>query len=166
MRIFQYSLLVLVSVFLIECATPPEYPIEPRIEFVSFSKDTLIGDPNSFDFVSLRFSFTDGDRDFGNPVNDNERNVFIIDSRNQDTLIGYSTPEIPDLGASDAISGEVKIDIPTDCCLYPPFFSCETPFPVEPPFDYDSLTYTIFVKDRAGNLSNEIVTPPIYYECL
>ena len=54
MRVLIQSFLFVYLLFTWACTTPPEYPIEPVIEFIAFEKDTL----NQGESKKCRFSFT------------------------------------------------------------------------------------------------------------
>ena len=63
------------------CVEPPDFAIEPKIEFVSLSKDTLLQGVFQQDSLVVTFAFEDGDGDLGREDNALENNVFFIDSR-------------------------------------------------------------------------------------
>ncbi len=165
----KYFPLLFSMALLAACATPPDYPVEPEIEFISVSKDTMNrnfidpSDPSPFkDTIFITFSFTDGDGDIG----DQEGNLqlFIRDSRDG-FLDDFGIPFIPELGASNGLKGEMTVRIFSSCCIFPPeifLLGCEDEWNQMP---YDMLTYDIYIKDRAGNQSNTITTTPIYIKC-
>ena len=139
------------------CLRPPDFPIEPEIEFISFSKSTLVqGFFN--DTTVVVFSFTDGDGDLGS---DTVQNVFIEDNRTG-FEVEFTIPTIPSQGNNNGISGEISIEIYSDCCILP-----DNPFPCQPSttFPTDTLTYDIYIIDQAGNQSNTITTSPLVLLC-
>ena len=138
------------------CVSPPEYPLEPFLEFVSLSTNNIT--EGSTDTVFLRFSFTDGDGDVGNgdtqaPEADTTRNVFLEDSRIVGFPINYHIDEVQQSGNVNAISGFV------DLRFNPGFFACLGLGPV------DTLSLSVYLIDRAGNRSNTIRTTPITLTC-
>jgi hypothetical protein len=48
------------------CAQPPEYPIEPQLEFISLSKTSMRQGNGTEDTTLVTLGFTDGDGDIGN----------------------------------------------------------------------------------------------------
>ena len=162
-RSTSFVLLVLLAA----CTTPPDFPIEPEIEFVSVSKDTMQRGSLQTDTTFITFSFTDGDGDIGDAEKDSIVRLFIIDSRTGG-INDLRIPFVSEPGASNGLRGEITAQVFNSCCE----------FPNEPPIGevdgcvftwdempYDSLTYDIYIEDRAGNRSNVITTTPIYLRC-
>jgi hypothetical protein len=112
------------------------------------------------DSVWLTIAFTDGDGDLGNNGNDRDSvNVFVIDKRKNQQSETFRIPYVPDEGAGNGISGDIKLLLFTTCCdVIPP---CE-PSITKP---IDTLVYQISIKDRAGHKSNVVETPNIYLQC-
>ncbi|MCS6991581.1 MAG: hypothetical protein NZL95_06930 [Chitinophagales bacterium] len=126
------------------CLRPPDYSIIPTIALDSLSTLYIRAGVDSLKFF---ISFTDGDGDIGSETNPN---LFLTDSRTGYTdsvKVPYITPD----GSLKAISG-VIIYVRSQ-------FSCI------PGRKTDSLTYTIYLEDRAGHASNSVTTPVIYLEC-
>jgi hypothetical protein len=111
------------------------------------------------DSVWVTISFTDGDGDLGSK---DSLNVFLLDKRYPKITTPAETfriPYVPDQGAGNGISGDIKLLLFTTCCnVIPP---CE-PSITKP---IDTLVYQIAIKDRAGHKSNVIETPNIYLQC-
>lgn len=160
MKSFLYSLFLFVVIIILSCTNPPDYPIEPVIEFVSLSKNRMIqgANPNT-DSTLLTISFTDGDGDIGS---DDSISVFLIDKRDNFMQPGFRIPFVGQQGVGKGISGEMFIVLPTSCCFFD-----DGRFPCESSNDgtTDELIYELFISDRAGNLSNRIETTPITLEC-
>jgi hypothetical protein len=161
---FWLSLLP-VGIFLMvfSCAKPPDYPIEPVINYLSTTKDTLKrGDINT-DSSFVTIAFTDGDGDIGHME---ELHLYLEDSRNNDTVPPdlRKIPIVLEAGASNGIKGEITFKVFSSCCFFPSEFydRCNDVFP---PMPYDSIIYTVYMQDRAGHLSNKIQIPPIYIRC-
>ncbi len=157
----KYAPLLFLAAFAAACATPPDYPVEPEIEFLWVSKDTMVRGNFFNDTTFIRFSFTDGDGDIGD--NDSLQ-LFLIDSR--DSFVNdFRVPFVPELGASNGIKGEITVRVFTSCCIFPPgefLEGCEDEYDQMP---YDELTYDIYIRDRAGNESNIVQTTPIFIRC-
>ncbi|MCY7409590.1 MAG: hypothetical protein LH473_04900 [Chitinophagales bacterium] len=130
--------------FIASCLNPPDYSIIPAIGFDSLSNN--IAKVNE-DSITIYFNFTDGDGDIGS---DDIPNMFFTDSRT-----GYpdsfKIPNVTPGGTVKAISGEVAYTFSQFNCI--------------PGRIKDSLFYTIYIEDRAGNKSNEIITPTITLIC-
>lgn len=148
--------------FAIGCVKPPEYPIEPVIEFMTMTKDTLDRGID-IDSLSVTLSFTDGDGDLGSA--NQENNLFYTDDRDGLPLPGQ-IPFVPEQGASNGIKGEISFKVSSSCCIFPDSLLstnfCEDIFEE---FPYDVINYTVYILDRAGHKSNEIMLPPIYIRC-
>jgi hypothetical protein len=150
------------SIALYNCANPPDYPNEPIIEFKNVSKTLLRqGQLNSKnDSLIVSFSFTDGDGDLGDK---DSVNIYITDLRDgnvRESRIPFIDPQ----GAGNGISGDISVQLYTTCCTYVNSegikLACESV-----PVPYDTVVYSISIKDRSGNKSNTIQTPPIVLQC-
>lgn len=97
------------------------------------------------DNITVVISYTDGDGDLGE--NDpNIDNLFVIDNRINLTQ-SFRIPQLSPKGSNIAIQGQLDVVIPgtgiTDGSTQ------------------QQATFTLFVKDRAGNESNRVTTQPI-----
>ena len=155
----------LVGVLIVGCVNPPDYPNEPEIEFLQLNKPAIaqgnIG--ASPDTLAVMFSFTDGDGNIG--FDNDSIDVFLTDSR--DGFINrFKLPVVPDQGSGNGISGEVTIKIPNTpfniCCTFPDGSTACQP---NDKFPIDTFSYTVQMRDRAGNLSNKIQTDLITILC-
>jgi hypothetical protein len=161
--------LIAVIVTFSACVQPPEYPIEPAIEFVGFSKNTMLQGNGQQDQTTVTISFTDGDGDIGffQEGNPNiQTDLYVRDSRLESTATQYTIPFVPELGSSNGISGEISFRLFTTCCIYPDWVP-DQPDPCDTSAFYkiDTLQYEIYMLDRAGNESNRIFTEPMYLIC-
>lgn len=149
----------LFAALIASCAKPPDFPIEPEIEFVDVSKDTMQRSCLDDEFLFAIINFTDGDGDIGSD------SIFYIDSRDEFTK-PLGIPEVPELGASNGIKGKITFKIVSSQCISFPdslfLDECEDEYP---PIPYDKVVYSIFLKDRAGNKSNIVQTSPVYIRC-
>lgn len=112
------------------------------------------------DSVLVTIFFTDGDGDLGN--DEGNFDLFLMDTRDDFMPPGYRLPRVPELGAGNGISGEISFVLFTTCCFFPDGQDPCTPSTTYP---IDTVTYLIYIKDRAGNKSNLIETPPISLLC-
>ena len=157
---FKLSIVLIVScIIFVACYKTPEYPIEPQIEFVTYSAQQPYTIP---DTAFLRISFTDGDGDLGKINNaDSSSRIFIRDVKYSLDKVPQAIPVIPQKGTTKAISGTIDIKLAgtggvglfdgSSCLLY------QHPF--------DTLTFEIYIQDRAGHISNKIITPPLVVRC-
>lgn len=169
MKIFKYTFFAFFGILLADCATPPEFPIEPYIEFISLSKDTMINGTGDDDFVELVFSFTDGDGDIGFAQGDNPpKNIFLINRETGDTLLDkFTIPEIPEEGSSNGIKGEITIILLQQCCDFnppAPGYFCGSGSSVAP-VPFDTLNMDIVIVDKAGHVSNRTQASPLILIC-
>ena len=153
-------LLFIAGVFLTGCLQPPDYPIEPVIAFERLSKDVLIQDQLNTDSLLITISFTDGDGDIG--LEDGGFDLFITDTRDNFMPPAYRLPKVPEQGIGNGVSGDISFVVYTTCCFFP---NGQDPCTPSTTYPVDTLTYLIFMKDRAGHESNTIETPPIQVLC-
>ena len=144
----RYSFLILILIlFAASCVKPPDYPNEPRIEFVSMNQNTF--DELDEDSLSIVVYFEDGDGDLGS---DDSINMFWEDSRVPGFQIPFKIPFINIQGNSKAISGTITTYYPITFCL-------------SDDDAIDTFYYKIYIVDRAGHESNVDSTGLIYLNC-
>lgn len=124
------------------CKKEDTYPSEPEIELLSITPLELV---QFEDNISLRIKYRDGNGDLGdeNPDADVLR---VKDSRLSEPDWYHVQPLAP-IGSEVAIEGELDITLNTLFLLGNG--------------SQESTTFSIRIRDRAGNFSNEIVTPVI-----
>ena len=144
------------------CASPPDYPIEPFIEYVGMTKDTLKRGAMQEDTTFVTFSFTDGDGDIGNK---DTLDLFVTDTRTGVLENQFRVPVVPELGAANGIKGEITFRLFTTCCIFPPQLGLDPCNGEDPSFKYDQVVYEIYLRDRAGHKSNTILTDPVFIRC-
>lgn len=148
------------------CVQPPNYSDEPVIEFISLSKSLMQQGQNFSDSLFVTFSFTDGDGDLGFPPTDPTPSVFVRDSRDSFPKPPLQLPYVEPQGAGNGISGEITVKLPTVCCIYTNQegikLACEN---VPSFYQFDTFSYFIKIRDRAGHESNEIRTDIIQLRC-
>jgi hypothetical protein len=106
----------------------------------------------NIDTAYIQFSFSDGDGDIGN---DSVSGIYFKDSRYPD--IGFIKADFPDI---DPSIEDPKKGLEGTCL----FFPVPTPTPRNDTFHIkhgDTLSYELYIKDRANNESNHIVTKPL-----
>lgn len=160
----RYGIFLSILFLFHSCVKPTEYSDIPTLEFVGFSKTTMNQGAFAEDSVTLTLYFTDGDGDFGTEAKKTEPNIFVKDLRTNQTLRQYKAPFVPLEGAGNGISGKISIRLFSTCCIFPQMSGIP---PCEKPKQYPSndLSMEIFIKDRAGNQSNTIVTPALKLNC-
>lgn len=166
-----YFLSILIALFLSACLDPPSYPDEPFIEFMSLSRDT-IGEIS--DTIQVQFSFQDGDGDLGFEDFDTigcgvcdtacyfaepAASIIVLDDRTM-CVKPFNLTFIPPKGSIDDITGDITLQIGGVFCIPPSGVIGDTI-----PNGIDTVSYIIYLKDRSGNLSNKITTPPIIIDC-
>ncbi len=144
------------------CVDSPNFPDEPRIELVGLSKDTMKQGIFQEDSLTVVFRFEDGDGDIGRTDQEPDNNVFFIDERTGTLDNTFGIPEIPHEGAGNGVEGEVRILLFSTCCIYP---DGSDPCTINDQYPLDTVQYRIYIKDRAGHQSNEILTGPIVLLC-
>ena len=113
----------------------------PTIELESVSSENVLeGDPLTF-----RVKYTDGDGDLGEN-NPDAHNLFLTDNRVNVTY-EYRIQELAPSGSSIIIRGYINVELNTTA--------------ITNGSNSQTVTYSIFVKDRAGNQSNTVTSPTI-----
>lgn len=156
-----WLILLLTVIFLMShnsCIQPDKFPDEPQITGVSINKSTI---QNLLEDFVVSVEFQDGDGDIGITNEYPEANAFLVDDRTGyvDSLkIPYVSPQ----GNIKAISGTLNFTILSECCIAISGISC-TPNAIYPPAD--TVSYTVIIKDRSGNVSNAVEAPPLVILC-
>ncbi|MFM2307357.1 MAG: hypothetical protein RLZZ367_2026 [Bacteroidota bacterium] len=112
----------------------------PEIKFISISPGTA---QKYVDEVQVTIEYTDGDGDLGENTAD-VKNLFCTDSRNNVTYQFRIRQLAPD-NANITIKGQLTFPLP------PQGF-------IDDNNTTETATYSIYVKDRAGNQSNTVQT--------
>ncbi len=158
-ELLTYAAVIFLIASIVSCNIAPDYPDEPVLEFVSFSKLSMVQGRTLNDSLFLTIKFTDGDGDIGSL---SEVNLRIIDSRTGNNYSQYRVPKIPEQGANNGVSGTIKIKLFNTCCLQPDGDEvCE-----DVTVASNRLSLSIVMTDRAGNTSNTLTTPELLLECL
>lgn len=169
--ITQFLIVSLALLLFTGCEPDPDFPVEPAISFKSLTKDSI----NEFDTAVITIDFQDGDGDIGQDnippscspqnicdldsdsscINDPAYTLFLLDMRDS-CLQLFNIPRVDVGSGSRALEGEIKVTIPPVTC------KC---FPDPPGCAVDTLVYDVFIRDRAGNLSNVVKSSPMYVYC-
>ncbi len=147
---------------LTNCTESPHFPVEPHLEYKGISKKSIKQGSLNTDSLFIYLYFTDGDGDIGIEQSDSLQNLFIIDSRTNKQAESIKIPKIADAGIGNGISGEIELKVYTTCCL---FNNNIPPCSVVEGVNTDTLTYKIYMIDRAGNKSEIVETESIILEC-
>lgn len=133
------------------CQKEDKYPVTPEIEFKSLD---IYKNSSGQDSLELIFSFTDGDGDLGTPEIDlTSRDIFvkIFELRNgvfvEPVLpapLEYKLPYLEPRGNNKSLKGDIKLNVDYNIT-----------------WPNDTIRYSLYIKDRAGNQSNTITTSVI-----
>jgi hypothetical protein len=122
---------------------PAPVSATPSIKFISIAPGTAI---KYVDEIKITIEYTDGDGDLGENVSDT-KNLYCTDSRNNVTY-QFRIPQLAPDNANITIKGNLSFN------LDPQGF-------VDDNDNTETATYSIYIKDRAGNQSNTVQTTPL-----
>jgi hypothetical protein len=135
-------LVFLVSVALVACKKVDEIGPIPEIEFVSVTPGNVQEYADSLVFT---IKYRDGDGDLGENTSGAE-NFFLADSRNN-VIYKFRIPQLAPDNSSIIIEGNLNVTLANTAII--------------DGSNSQTFTYSIYVKDRAGNQSNTVVTSPV-----
>lgn len=172
MKINHYGVILLLLIILsfVACTVKPEFPPEPKIEFVSLSKNVV----NQGDTLTIKLNFEDGDGNLGKDpglsancgsnvcefdsdttcFKDPFFGAFLIDMRDS-CFARTNLPNFEPNGKIKAVSGELFLITPPLFCKLGSCVGCTV----------DTLVYQVVVKDLVQNYSNPVFTDTIYINC-
>ena len=140
MKKLMLSLLVIIS-FSCKKAT---LDVTPKITYNSMYPQMIVAGATTGS-ASIAIHFSDGDGDIGFGTN----NLFLKDSRDSSTVI-FAIPEIPmEYSPNKGITGTILVNYPTALLS----LRADTNH-----LHSDTLCWEIYMKDKAGHISNTIVT--------
>ena len=142
-KTIAFALIILFFVLASSCKKDQGISVVPNITFDSISPNPAI---KYQDTVSIVISYKDGDGDLGEDSAD-VKNLFVTDNRNNVTS-GFRIPQLAPTGDDIAIEGNWNIVLP------PQFF-------VNDNDTIETVTYSIYVVDRAGHKSNTLMATPL-----
>jgi len=136
-----------------------QFPPEPQIYYQSTTPDKVnVRDTASM--TTVVFRFTDGDGDIGQSTSDTVYSIFIRDSRDttsSDSTYAFPFPYIAsEIRPNGGLEGLVSLNIGRQ--YYRVWDSLHTALLK------DTMTWSIYIKDEAGNKSNVITTDTIYVQ--
>lgn len=129
-----------VALFFSGCKKEEVISSTPSIKFISLTPNPAI---KYQDEITITIEYTDGDGDLGENTAD-VKNLFVTDSRNNVTS-EFRIPQLAPDNSNIIIRGNLNINLP------PQGFADDTQ-------NSETVTYSVYVKDRAGNQSNTIQT--------
>ena len=143
-------LLSLVLLFLLSCRRENiVFAVEPQIEFESLQPAVV----QEFGTLVLTLRYKDGDGDLGGQP-DNQPDLFLIDLRDStlfpagyDGIIRYNMPKFYERPTPQSIQGTIEVSIPGIIRL-------------NPNAPQEVVQFRVYIVDRAGHLSNEVITTP------
>lgn len=137
----RFLILAFAGLMLQSCEKDEEtYGTTPEITFESISPGTV---KQFKDSVVIGISYTDGDGDLGENGTGVE-NAFVVDNRTQLTY-GFRIRQLAPDNANIIIRGKLNIVVPAVGLVNSSSTS-------------ETATFSIYVKDRAGNQSNTITS--------
>ena len=142
MKLFSANILILAVVLVCFSGCKKEEPISkvPSIKFASISPNPAV---KYQDEIKVTIEYTDGDGDLGENTADS-KNAFITDSRNN-VIYEFRIQQLAPDNANIIINGQLTFN------LAPQGF-------LDDNNTTESTTYSIYIKDRAGNSSNTVQT--------
>jgi len=132
------------------CTRKPDFPVEPEITAANVSKSLVV---SGVDSLVVSIDFRDGDGDIGLKNNESDVNAYLIDSRTGFALT-YKIPYISSADNPQAISATVWFTI------HPFSLNCRPTYTT-----FDTVSYEIYIVDRAGHESNRMSTPEVVIQC-
>ncbi|HEX5001108.1 MAG TPA: hypothetical protein VFW78_01320 [Bacteroidia bacterium] len=137
------------------CKKEGSLPVVPQIEFKKLDK--YASSFSGIDSLVLTFSFEDGDGDIGTPSSDTiTRDIYVTLFEKQNgvfvpivfpdpTLMTYRLPYLQPTGNNTSLKGDVVISYLGYLIGIP----------------NDTVRYDLYIKDRAGHISNTITSNEI-----
>ncbi len=140
------TIFAIISLFALSCNKKHKYPNIPNLIFSNLSKDIVQAGSDTTIVISFRFEDGDGNIGFGT------NNLFLRDNR--DTVWQpYMIPSIPDkFNPESGLAGIITVGYEAAFLLLRTDAAhTET----------DTLSWDIYLKDEAGNVSNTITSTPL-----
>jgi hypothetical protein len=124
---------------------------EPHIEYRGISTRRIQAG-SSKDTLFISFRFRDGDADLGNDATSGNYDIFLTDERDG-MLYTFFFPRISD----DVRNPERGMEGECTFFLLGAFITLRPDHP-----DLDTVRYSLYIRDRAGNQSNTVYTEDVY----
>ena len=141
MRLTIFS--ILFCFFLNSCKKEDKMSDVPKIKFSTITDKIKAGEGT----INLSFEFEDGDADLGN--NPNTPEIFVYNLKDTSEALYPFPSDIPD-GFKDPSKGMKGV---ATIAMSGAFFTLDSLHA-----NGDSVNFMVFIKDEAGNKSNEIFT--------
>jgi hypothetical protein len=140
----NFLLFLLFSSVLFSCKKDDQIVVSttPELNFVSISPSSAV---EYQDKITIVITYKDGDGDLGENTPD-VKNLFLTDTRNNVTY-QYRISQLAPSGQAIAIQGSLAIELKNTAII-----NGSTS---------QAVTYSIYARDRAGNVSNSITTSAI-----
>ena len=142
MKMKNLAILFFVSLVVVSCKKAEEIGPIPEIEFISVTPGNVQEYADSLVFT---IKYRDGDGDLGENTSGAE-NFFLADSRNN-VIYKFRIPQLAPDNSSIIIEGNLNVTLANTAII--------------DGSNSQTFTYSIYVKDRAGNQSNTVVTSPV-----
>lgn len=137
----RYIFLITLLFFACEGETPG-FSDTPEIELIGISPAIVTAQQDS---IVFELGYKDGDGDLGTN-DDSQRNIFITDQR-IDLVHEFRLKRLAPEGSEIAIQGSFKVFLENTL--------------ITGTGTEENVSFKIYVVDRAGNQSNELITPEI-----
>jgi len=138
----QVFYILIIAVLIAACKKEDAVSSEPEIELLNVSPLEMVQFEEN---VTIRIKYTDGNGDLGNE--DPDADVLRIKDSRLSEPDWYHVQPLAPIGSEVAIEGELDITLNTLFLLGNG--------------SQETTTFSIRIRDRAGNYSNEVVTPVI-----
>jgi len=161
-----FGLVAMLAVFIAGCVNPPDLPDTPRIVNVNFNKEIALGvfTPETInDSLFLFIEFEDGDADMGEKEGEPDPIITLEDIRTNE-ITTFSLTGIEVNGALGSIQGTFQVKIKPCCCCGPNGTGIVC-FEDDTLPETDEVQYNIHLTDRAGNVSETVLSPVLTLDC-
>ena len=156
-KMFFFIICLSAGLIFNSCFDAPVFENAPSITFNKWQspRNPVVITDFDADSLSLFINFEDGDGDLGDTTT-GMSNIFIKDLKTN-IIDAYQMDPIPSSGSVPDISGTIEVKLGPNLigrCLLP---GISTPL--------DTTRYEVYIKDRAGNESNKIITGDVHFKC-
>lgn len=154
MKLYLVCIAIVLTGLVTSCKKTKNNNKLPVITLQGLDSNTVVSG-SSEDTVFIRFQVVDGDGDIAHDkVPNAEHDIYITDSRTGEVL-KYYYPDIP----AGTINPEEGVNAFVTLKVLAAFIETRLDHPLG-----DTLTYDLYVKDKAGNQSNILTTPKVYIQ--
>lgn len=142
--VYLCSLVVIFSCKKAEGNEPlPVISDTPTIELVSTNSTPI----NQFDDVVIKIKYRDGNGDLGE-IDADTKSIFVTDSRRTSLVHEFHLQPLAPIDQSFSIEGNLEINI-------------ENVILLDQANTSENVSFSVYIKDRAGNKSNTLNSPSI-----